>query len=216
MPRIIVVRNNLELDRFNFEDNFRTKFQTPKLLLLAMDMSKGDTNCLEFSHSFLGNNSMFKFLKEMNKFYVDYLNRFYSSQDQKHNYEVVEDVLEYNTNIIFRIPVNKNGELDFLIFNKDKEKIDITKPSQLSEILCKGSVVKALFELPDIDLDIEKPWKFNITKLKFELKQLKVIVSKKDLEDIVKTIILLNSEKSQNSYFYKLDQNCLELIISLL
>ena len=67
MPRIIVVRNNLELDRFNFEDNFRTKFQTPKLLLLAMDMSKGDTNCLEFSHSFLGNNSMFKFLKDVDE-----------------------------------------------------------------------------------------------------------------------------------------------------
>ena len=216
MPRIIVVRNNLGLDRFNLADNFRTKFQTPKLIVLAIDMSKGDTNSFESCHNFLGNSSVFKFLKEMNKFYVDYLNRFYSSQDQKYNYEVVEDPLENSTNITFSIPVNKNGELDFLIFNKDKEKIDITKPSQLSEILCKGSVVKALFTLPDVDLNTEKPSKFIITKLKFELKQLMVIVSKEDLDNIIKIIIILNSEKKQNSYFYKLDQNCLELIISYL
>lgn len=218
MPDKVVIRNNLKLDRFNLEDYFRTYFQTPKLLVSAIDVNAFpcDTNSLEICHNFLGNNSMFKFLKEMNKFYVDYLNRFYSSLDQKHNYEVVEDTLEYPTNIKFRIPENKNGELNFLIFNKDKEKIDITKPNQLNEILCKGSIVKALFELPDVDLDTEKPSRFNITRLKFELKQIKVIVSKKDLKDTVETIKLLNSEKSQNSYFYQLDQNCLDLIISCL
>lgn len=86
----------------------------------------------------------------------------------------------------------------------------------MSEILCKGSIVKAIFTLPVVDLNTEIPSRFNITYLRFELKQLKVIVSKKDLEDIVDTIILLNSEKNQNSYFYQIDKNCLELIISYL
>lgn len=96
MPCTIVVRNNLRLDRFNLENNFRTYFQSPELLVSAKDGNElfpSDTYSLELCHNFLADNSMFNFLKNMNKSFVDYLNRFYSIsfQDAKFiKYEVVE------------------------------------------------------------------------------------------------------------------------------
>ena len=177
-------------------------FQTKYLSVSSKNLSKKSFfPYIEFSHTFLENSSMYDFLKRMNKIYFNFIKC-------KFNIEAEEDIIEYHSSIKVNIPLKSNGELDVLIFDKNKNKIDLKYPYQLDEFLIKGSVVKAIINFPDLVFDPNVPLKFNITKLRFNLKQLLVIVSK---NDILKLIYKLNSDKK--SYFYKLTSDIIEEII---